>query len=123
MIRQENETERIALAGDFAELIANPSDNTRGWGKDYWYFWDLVNSYVCQIDFHRRGESSYTYIAYASDDAGADFSLTPSSALTYMAVLATNEPIASPQASDFAGLWRVTNTSQAAIDKVEEEGH
>ena len=121
VIRQENETERIALAGDFAELIDNPPIIQEDGGKDYWYFWDLVTNTYVKSTFIAEGESSYAYIAYASDDAGADFSLTPSSALTYMAVLSTNEPIASPQASDFAGLWRVTNTSQAAIDKVEDE--
>lgn len=51
------------------------------------------------------GDSSYTYVAYASDDQGTGFSLTPASNLTFIAVLTTDTEIASPEASDFASLW------------------
>lgn len=52
------------------------------------------------------GESAYIYIAYASDDTGTDFSLSPGSSLTYIAALSTDTEIVTPQASDFTGLWR-----------------
>lgn len=52
------------------------------------------------------GASAYVYVAYASDDSGTDFTTTFSAALNYIAVKKTTSPIASPQASDFAGLWK-----------------
>jgi hypothetical protein len=48
---------------------------------------------------------SYLYVAYASDANGGGFSLTPASNLDYIAWLTTNAPLATPQASNFAGLW------------------
>lgn len=48
---------------------------------------------------------SYLYVAYASDASGSDFSLTPATNLGYIAWLTTNAPLATPQASNFAGLW------------------
>ncbi len=56
------------------------------------------------------GQSVYPYIAYASNDQGADFTLTWSEvigdhALKYTAFLLSTVPIAHPAASDFAGLW------------------
>lgn len=53
-----------------------------------------------------QGVGAYVYVAYASDDAGADFTTTFDAALHYIAVLATNEPIPTPQVGDFAGLWK-----------------
>jgi len=50
------------------------------------------------------GDSAYVYIAYASDDQGADFSLTVPN--DYVAILSTDTEIAAPEASDFAGLWK-----------------
>jgi len=52
------------------------------------------------------GDSSYVYIAYASDDAGTDFTMTFDPALDYIAILATDTEIASPAVGDFAGLWK-----------------
>jgi hypothetical protein len=52
------------------------------------------------------GANAYVYVAYASDDAGSNFSLTPSDTLDYMAVKNTATYIASPQVSDFTGLWK-----------------
>lgn len=49
------------------------------------------------------GASSYTYIAYASNAEGADFSLTDGA---YIAIKTTTTPIASPVAADFTGLWK-----------------
>lgn len=51
------------------------------------------------------GTSSYTYIAFASDSSGSDFSLTPSNLLKYIAIKVTSYSISNPAASDFAGLW------------------
>lgn len=51
------------------------------------------------------GESSYVYIAYASDDVGADFTTTFDPALDYIAILTTDTEIPAPSAGDFAGLW------------------
>ena len=49
------------------------------------------------------GTSSYTYIAYASDNTGTDFSLTPSSLLPYRAEIVSDTEIITPILSDFAG--------------------
>ena len=51
------------------------------------------------------GASAFVYIRYASDNQGTGFSATPSDSLTYIGVLATTTAIATPQASDFTGLW------------------
>lgn len=52
-----------------------------------------------------KGTDSYTYRAYASDDEGAGFSLTPSDSLPYTAVVTTNTPFANDPATlaDFTG--------------------
>jgi hypothetical protein len=47
----------------------------------------------------------YTYVGYASDDLGSDFSLTPNGTSEYIAILVRNYPIETLQSSDFAGLW------------------
>lgn len=52
------------------------------------------------------GDSSYVYIAYASDDTGTDFTTTFDPALDYIAILATDTEIPSPAVGDFAGLWK-----------------
>lgn len=49
------------------------------------------------------GTSSYTYVAFASDANGSNFSLTQSSSLKYRAEIHTTTPIATPTASDFSG--------------------
>jgi len=49
---------------------------------------------------------SFTYLAYASDDTGTDFTLTNDTALAYMAVLVSPIEIVTPVVGDFAGLWR-----------------
>ena len=51
------------------------------------------------------GEDAFVYIAYASDNSGTGFTTTFNASLAYIAVLATDTEIATPQASDFAGLW------------------
>jgi hypothetical protein len=52
------------------------------------------------------GASAYVYIAYASDANGTDFTTTFNPALNYIAIKSTTTPIATPQASDFTGLWK-----------------
>jgi hypothetical protein len=52
------------------------------------------------------GVSAYVYIGFASDDSGSDFATSPGASLDYIAVLSTDTAIPSPQASDFAGLWK-----------------
>lgn len=54
------------------------------------------------------GDDAYVYIAYASDDSGTGFTTTFNSALDYIAILTTDTELTSPspQASDFAGLWK-----------------
>jgi hypothetical protein len=52
------------------------------------------------------GESAYCYIGYASDDEGADFTLTFDPALNYIAILSTTEELSPPVVGDFAGLWK-----------------
>lgn len=52
------------------------------------------------------GKSAYTYVAYASDNTGASFSLTPTSGLKYRAELHSDALLASPNAADFAdAVW------------------
>lgn len=49
------------------------------------------------------GTDAFVYVAYASDNSGTDWSLTPTGSLKYRAEIHETEEIASPQASDFSG--------------------
>lgn len=49
------------------------------------------------------GTSSYTYVAYASDNAGTGFSLTPTDLLKYRAEIHRTSTLSPPTSSDFAG--------------------
>lgn len=51
------------------------------------------------------GVSSYTYIRYASDASGSDFSADPDNFLQYVAFKTTSTKLVNPVASDFDGLW------------------
>jgi len=52
------------------------------------------------------GISTYTYVAYASDNAGSDFSLTPSDELKYRAEIHVASPLSPPTSSDFSeAVW------------------
>lgn len=62
------------------------------------------------------GVNAYVYIAYASDDEGADFTMTPDPDLDYIAILGVDEEIETPEASDFDGLWK--NYKGQSIDHV-----
>ncbi len=49
---------------------------------------------------------AFVYVAYASDNSGADFNTTPSDALKYRAEIHVSEEIGTPSASDFsASIW------------------
>lgn len=52
------------------------------------------------------GDNAYVYIAYASDALGTGFTMTFDPLLDYIAIKSTNVEIATPQASDFTGLWK-----------------
>lgn len=52
------------------------------------------------------GEDAYVYIAYADDASGTGFTTTFNASKDYIAIKSTTAPIASPSASDFAGLWK-----------------
>jgi len=49
------------------------------------------------------GDSAYVYVAYASNDTGSDFSLTPGANLLYRAEIHTNQVLNPPVEADFAG--------------------
>ena len=53
-----------------------------------------------------QGDRSFTYIAYASDANGTDFTLTFNADLHYIAIKATTVAIPSPVVTDFTGLWK-----------------
>ena len=53
-----------------------------------------------------EGEDAFVYIAYADDEDGNGFTNTFNENKDYIAVKSTNTEIPSPQASDFAGLWK-----------------
>jgi len=53
------------------------------------------------------GANAYLYVAYADDASGTGFTLTFNNTKRYIAIKQTTSPIASPIASDFAGLWVV----------------
>lgn len=48
------------------------------------------------------GVDAYVYVAYASDNAGTGFSLTPTDALKYRAEIHPTSPLTPPVAADFA---------------------
>lgn len=50
------------------------------------------------------GRNAFTYVAWASDASGTDFSLTPSASLSYRAELHTSTQIVSPTLADFSGV-------------------
>lgn len=52
------------------------------------------------------GTDAYVYVAYASDDDGADFTNTFDPDLDYFAVKSTTTPLSPPAVGDFAGLWK-----------------
>lgn len=52
------------------------------------------------------GTSVYTYVAYAGDNAGTGFSLTPTNLLKYRAEIHVAEELTPPVAADFTGaVW------------------
>lgn len=67
---------------------------------DYSFYDGVDDNNFVKVDY------GYTYVAYASDDQGTDFTLTNDPALSYMAILTTEARLMSPVVGDFAGLWR-----------------
>ncbi len=55
----------------------------------------------------RDGHDHYCYVAYASDNEGTGFSLTPSNSLKYKAEIHVDEPIAEPALADFVAAGAV----------------
>lgn len=53
-----------------------------------------------------NGASSYTYIGYADDATGTGFTTTFAETKNFIAIKATTNPIATPVAADFTGLWK-----------------
>jgi hypothetical protein len=61
------------------------------------------------------GQDAFVYIAYASDSSGANFTLTPLSNSTHLAVIQSPVAIPAPNASNFTGRWqRVRGDAGAA---------
>lgn len=54
-----------------------------------------------EIDF------GYTYVAFASDNTGTGFSLTPAGGLDYIGVLVSAVKLDTLDASNFTGLWHI----------------
>lgn len=80
-------------------LIGFPSELVNFDIKYYTFVDGLEDVDFQQISF------GYTYVAYASDDTGTGFSLTPSAGLNYTAILVANEKINTLVVGDFDGLW------------------
>lgn len=85
--------------------IAN-SINNEPPNASYWALLASKGGQGIQGEQGNPGIDSYVYIAYAVDDAGTGFTTTFNTSLDYIAVKTTTSPIVSPQASDFAGLWK-----------------
>jgi hypothetical protein len=66
------------------------------------------------------GDNAYVYIAYASAADGTDFTMVFNSALNYIAILSTDIAIPSPDAADFAGLWKNYKGATGPAGPVEE---
>ena len=58
-----------------------------------------------QVPFRTGIDGRSSYIAYASDENGTDFSLSPASSLNYVAFLNSQQHIDNPTVEDFDGLW------------------
>lgn len=52
------------------------------------------------------GTSAYLYIAYATDNLGTGYSLTPDSTRPYIALIQSSLPILTLTSTNFAGLWQ-----------------
>ena len=97
------ELDYIAIKSTDTEIPSPSASDFTGLWKNYK---GATGEQGIQGEQGEAGASSYTYIAYASDDSGTDFTNTFNSALDYIAIKTTTSPIASPQASDFTGLWK-----------------
>ncbi|HEV2330565.1 MAG TPA: hypothetical protein VGY56_17430 [Verrucomicrobiae bacterium] len=57
------------------------------------------------------GQSAYVYIAYANDSNGTGFTTAYDPTKNFIAIVSGTTPIASPQAANFAGLWKQYGSS------------
>lgn len=60
------------------------------------------------------GASAFVYIAYATDNIGAGFSLTDPVGKDYLGVISTNVELTPPIASNFAGKWQLVKGENGA---------
>lgn len=67
----------------------------------HWMIGTTDTGVVAQGQPGEPGTSAYVYVAYASDDQGTGWSLTPSDSLPYRAEIHPDEEIENPTASDF----------------------
>lgn len=87
------------------------------------YTWDETNSvWVPLLDSSGNpvnttgpsGTSAFVYIAYATNDAGAGFSLADPVGKDYLAVITTSTELDPPVASNFAGKWQLVRGESGA---------
>ena len=76
---------------------------------DYSFYDGVDDNNFVKVDY------GYTYVAYASDDQGTDFTLINDPALSYMAILTTEARLMSPVVGDFAGLWRAGTPASSSF--------
>ena len=72
---------------------------------------DTITIFVTQVIREVRnapgtGTDAYLYIGYADDDQGTGFTTTFHPDKSFIAFKNTTEPIETPVASDFTGLWK-----------------
>jgi hypothetical protein len=109
------------LSGEWSDAVPFPLPNDAQYeysvnGSTSWHDPYVSGDYYMRVSvdggttwsnailFRVDGVNAFLYVAWASDVSGTDFSLTQGS-LRYRAEKRTTTVIASPQASDFAGLW------------------
>lgn len=61
------------------------------------------------------GTSAFVYIAYATSDAGAGFSLTDPTGTSYLGVITSSTEITTPVAANFAGKWQLVKGASGAL--------
>lgn len=82
-------------------IVDRPSQAT---AEDFNEIKEVVNSLVDRAN--EVGLPGFIYIAFASSDAGADFTMDYSTSLPYIAILQSAVAIETPLVTDFVGLWR-----------------
>lgn len=94
----------VASSGiNYKSLQSSNTGNTPASSPTYW------QAILAKGDTGATGDagaSSYTYVAYASDASGTDFTTTFDADLNYVAIKVSATEIETPAASDFTGLWK-----------------